>query len=512
MFTKTFESTSWGGVVEWNRGIFESTFVLAANILWEDLPLQTQEQVTSRVQKQVDQYLNAKSLQLSVTNNNGNVIATKSLTTPTAGVIDIKFYDDLKPMGTFAGVYNQAETDAVLIGLNTNKYANTYLYRPGLSATTEVDSGIARTKGWHNLRFIIDAAGTNVELDGVTLPKNSTLTKISTIKLANTWNITTTSHYDNLVFHNQFTENFDAPIAATGWTITQAGTGTSSLTHDLNFLSKPRTSFIGDTAAEENAWNATFLAQAYNYFPTLTGRSEINSHAKCLAFHAITRSTDNTACGFTTQTVHDDWSIDNHGRANPGYAAAVLNILTLGAQSYIIENQPVPSEFNHNLNALFSSSLGRADPYTYNFPPLIDEPDWGYTSDSFYQAIGTTYYLNNSNNPAAITTQQLAEAWSLNYPNQVSQWIRYRPTTMTAINSEDNRKWHLNANPAGYIIAPLINFDKPTTPEPTIAPPPPMPPDLNSDGSIDIFDVSILFQYIEDLSYVAYGQIIASFQ
>lgn len=69
-----------------------------------------------------------------------------------------------------------------------------------------------------------------------------------------------------------------------------------------------------DTSAEDNAWNAAFLAIAYNflshYRPNYEKLSEIGSKARCYAYHSITTSENDRfgtdACQIDTQTICDE--------------------------------------------------------------------------------------------------------------------------------------------------------------------------------------------------------------
>ena len=103
-----------------------------------------------------------------------------------------------------------------------------------------------------------------------------------------------------------------------------------------------------DTKAEEINTMAQLLATAYSMFPNYSQAKKWNEAAKCYAFHTINNGEEK--CGIKGKTIYDDFSIANHYWApNWDYAFAAITGLQQGEFSYLLANQPTPSEFHHNI-------------------------------------------------------------------------------------------------------------------------------------------------------------------
>lgn len=217
----------------------------------------------------------------------------------------------------------------------------------------------------------------------------------------------------------------------------------------------PHSGYQGDSKIEENALAAEFFAIAANMFPAEPHAPQWEVLARCFAFHSITNQ-PTAACGFTTQTVHPDFKVDNHNLSpNPHYADSGLQELAVGALAYRAAGQPMPFEFAWNVARLWKrqkqdidwggtyyyrvnadwgsqgwSWMGgsiaaflRFEPATYdNGAPLI-------TSADEYQFLRTRWLLNDGRvavftPPVATLTETLfapgtaSQAWFLN-ANQV---------------------------------------------------------------------------------------------
>jgi hypothetical protein len=141
----------------------------------------------------------------------------------------------------------------------------------------------------------------------------------------------------------------------------------------------PRDGHIGDSKAEENAWTAKFLALAANMFPFEPRALVWERAARCFAFHSITNQ-PTTYCGYTTQTVHPDFTLDNHGLSpNPLYVDSVLQELSGGALTYRAVGRPVPDEFVHNVAELWNKHKQDIDwggAYYYRINSDWDSQGW----------------------------------------------------------------------------------------------------------------------------------------
>ncbi|MDY7076331.1 MAG: glycoside hydrolase family 88 protein [Chloroflexota bacterium] len=147
----------------------------------------------------------------------------------------------------------------------------------------------------------------------------------------------------------------------------------------------PRDGYVGDTRAEENAWTAKFLALAANMFPFEPRASAWETAARCFAFHSITNQ-PTTYCGHTTQTVHPDFTLDNHGLSpNPLYADSVFQELSGGALAYRAAGRTVPDEFVHNVAGLWNRHQQDIDwgrTYYYRVNSDWDSQGWHWMGGS----------------------------------------------------------------------------------------------------------------------------------
>lgn len=122
---------------------------------------------------------------------------------------------------------------------------------------------------------------------------------------------------------------------------------------------KPLSGYGGDTKAEENAWDAAFLASMANFFPEMSEAAGWEAKARCMGFHSITRGIvgEDTYCNKTTQTVYSDYKMENHSLVSPMYANGTILLLAEAAQSYELTGKKVPSEYYHNVVPLFNNFI-----------------------------------------------------------------------------------------------------------------------------------------------------------
>lgn len=111
----------------------------------------------------------------------------------------------------------------------------------------------------------------------------------------------------------------------------------------------------GDTKAEENAWEAAFLAWAACLYPDHPHAAAWDEKARLLASLSIVRESDGVSFkGMQVVTVHEDFTLENHGLSpNPYYAAATVILLRMGALAYRMTGRDVPSEFDRNVERLY---------------------------------------------------------------------------------------------------------------------------------------------------------------
>jgi len=115
------------------------------------------------------------------------------------GNISIRFYDDMDgTKGFAAGVY-QPTTYYIFLSVHTSIDSNDYLIRDDSGGF--VNSGVARSAGWHTARFdISETDGTKVYIDGTyTGVDNANLLNVTKIVFTLTWSLYTTCYFDDVV-------------------------------------------------------------------------------------------------------------------------------------------------------------------------------------------------------------------------------------------------------------------------------------------------------------------------
>jgi hypothetical protein len=427
-------------------------------------------------------YSGQKSLKLHYTGND-YLTASHTFSSPKTGAVTVWFYDNLdSTMGTFVGIFNNSASQAVMLGVNTNKFPNTYFYRAGSnSGNSDIDTRIQRTKGWHKFELVSTPKGSYGKIDGINLaflpsavvpfatipPVNTELIGFSKIILASTWGLAGDGYYDDLQLTNleqlpssiadrerallkaflseppyydanwqpyrqkgnratilavvgkadeeaknlirdiaqnysSWDKTWGSPLPATdfgiaSWLMWNKLDGVTralvkkAITEEANFWADriekikntpdaPDPLHIGGTGwtyyesfsgyevnsrAEENAWTASFLALAANMFPGETNSHKWDAAAKTYAFHALT--TGENYNGITTQTLHSDYLLDNHGyHPHPNYAiSASIGELARGALFYYKTGKPIPDEFKHNVLNVWNAHKQYIDFSTY---------------------------------------------------------------------------------------------------------------------------------------------------
>jgi hypothetical protein len=189
----------------------------------------------------------------------------------------------------------------------------------------------------------------------------------------------------------------------------------------------PESGYVGDTKAEENAWHASFLAAVANLFPNPPGfdKEWIQSRARCYAYHTITHPSDGPYCGLDSQTVWNDWHLENHGHESPLYAASTLQLLAEAALTYRIAGRPIPWEFTHNVQPLFEEYSTHIDLNTYHY---IGAPsDWSGAHSSAFNSPTVLRYMDILGIPTGITWQDYMSRRSIFYYDMASSWLKKPP-------------------------------------------------------------------------------------
>ncbi len=182
----------------------------------------------------------------------------------------------------------------------------------------------------------------------------------------------------------------------------------------------PHSGYLGDTKAEENVWTAKFLALAANMFLAEPRAPAWEAAARCFAFHSITPQ-PTSFCGYTTQTVHPDFTLDNHFLSpNPIYADSVLAELGGGARMYRAAGRPAPVEFVHNAANLWNRNKQDIDwgrTYYYRVNSDLGSQGWHWTGGTiaaFLQLESASYVNGVPLVSAAEELEFLQRRWLIN--------------------------------------------------------------------------------------------------
>jgi hypothetical protein len=216
---------------------------------------------------------------------------------------------------------------------------------------------------------------------------------------------------------------------------------------------------VGDTKAEENAWHAAFLAAVVNLFPNAEGHDKewIEAKARCFAYHAITHPSDGSYCGLDSQTVWDDWHLENHGHENPVYIAGTLHLLGEAAFTYRLAGRPIPWEFTHNVQPLFWKYMTYVDRNIYHYANT--PPGWGGAYDSAFISPTMFRYMDLLGVPTGISWQDYMSKRSIFYYDVSSMWLKKTPPYIRirgwnqSDRNEDSYKFFLDSVTAGELYA-----------------------------------------------------------
>jgi len=141
----------------------------------------------------------------------------------------------------------------------------------------------------------------------------------------------------------------------------------------------------GDTKAEENAWEAVFLAWASVLYPDHPRAAAWEEKGRLLASLSVVRESDAAFFeGMQIATVHEDFTLENHALApNPYYAVATVMLLRMGALAYRMTGHTVPDEFDRNVRGLYGRyrtycSLDESGRWVWNLAsdPVGDPALW----------------------------------------------------------------------------------------------------------------------------------------
>ncbi len=155
----------------------------------------------------------------------------------------------------------------------------------------------------------------------------------------------------------------------------------------------------GDTKAEENAWEAAFLAWAACLYPERPHAAAWEAKARLLASLSIVRGSDEAFFkGQQVVTVGEDFTLENHGLSpNPYYGGATIILLRMGALAYRMTGRAAPAEFDRNVEGLYrkyrtTCTRDASGRWAWNLPadPVGDPAIWpfpGLDDDAYVRSL-----------------------------------------------------------------------------------------------------------------------------
>jgi len=220
--------------------------------------------------------------------------------------------------------------------------------------------------------------------------------------------------------------------------------------------------YVNDTRAEDNAWNAAFLSTISQFYNSHVNASLWEEKGKCFAWHSITTSRDPQFCGVKTQTVWDDFQLDNHDRhPNPGYTGATIYLLAEGGFPYRALGKPTPQEFKHNVSPLFQKLLTYTIAPSYHYE-INGQPfaDWSGVTDTFYYPACSLDFINSENLGGNIDILSLKnnvfKSRSLFYADVVNQLVEKPLEKLETFDQSNNKsdgfKFLLNSAMTGEVL------------------------------------------------------------
>jgi len=137
---------------------------------------------------------------------------------------------------------------------------------------------------------------------------------------------------------------------------------------DRFLVQPPKSSLVGDTGAEENAWNAHIVTLACTMLPGHTRAGVWAEAAKRYMYNSLSVAADRAeqrpgddgrpiAQWVTTVNAHDDFMVENHGLTHVGYLKGTAAGLLENAVPYLIAGRAVPRACSHHVPEVFQILL-----------------------------------------------------------------------------------------------------------------------------------------------------------
>ena len=295
----------------------------------------------------------------------------------------------------------------------------------------------------------------------------------------------------------------------------------------INRVPFVETGYIDDSKSETNSWLAAALSLAFYLYPEHPDANRWEQYARVAAFHTFTTSTDNkdSLLGLETQTLRDDFSLDNHYfPLNADYAiGGSIQGLSEGALAYFKANKPIPEEFKHHVLDVWNKHKSYLDLNTLLY---INNPQAGFyggKTDNGWGAEtlnGGLAYLDKIFNIPLVnqTTASryyLYRKWRV-FPKDGGPWVCRRYWSRTDGKNENNCGPGanytfddirlLNSVIAAREALEVVWFDDQLGKLPEI------PGDINNDQKVDIFDLRyFLANFLKIFTIFDYNKLVENF-
>jgi hypothetical protein len=192
-------------------GVFDDDFEDMDLVEWSLSPSASYFQIDST-------YTHTGSYGIKVNGGSSPIIAKGTFSVSGPAVIEVWIYDDLTTPLTAVVEYNWGTTDGSRqeLGIDTGVFTGTYTYTkdinpPSYSTMVRVNTGIARTVGWHQTKAEVSALRTNFYIDGTFVGSTTYLT-VSTLQnfgLAAGWGVSNPAYFDDVSVYHQEIPNWD---------------------------------------------------------------------------------------------------------------------------------------------------------------------------------------------------------------------------------------------------------------------------------------------------------------
>jgi len=137
---------------------------------------------------------------------------------------------------------------------------------------------------------------------------------------------------------------------------------------DRFLIQPPKGRLIGDTGAEENAWNAQLLSLACNMLAGHAREAAWAEAAKRYMYNSFSVAADRNdyrpgddgrpiSRWVTTVNAHDDFMVENHGLTHMGYLKTTASELQECAVHYLLSGRDVPRACSHHVGEAFQVLL-----------------------------------------------------------------------------------------------------------------------------------------------------------